>query len=91
MVRVNQHLEPLEHPIVVERPSRHFKIGGELVWLDASEKRKTEIRNEDMPASDTVGVVGLVAIVGFEKERAVAFSPLPFPRGHEPNEFVPDH
>ena len=43
-----------------------------------------------MPASDAVGVEGLVAIVSLEKERAVAFSPFAFPRGHEPNEFVPD-
>jgi hypothetical protein len=58
--------------------------------LDAAEKRKTEIRNVDMPASDAIGVEGLIAIVAFEKERAVAFSPFPFSRGHEPNEFVPD-
>src|SRR5580700_4963223 len=90
MVGVNQHLEALEHPIVVERPSRHFEIRDELVRLDATEKRKTEIRNVDMPTSDAVSVEGLVTIVSFEKEGAVAFSPFPFPRGHEPNEFVPD-
>lgn len=38
MVGVNQHLETLEHPIVVERPSRHIEVGGELIRLDASEK-----------------------------------------------------